>query len=200
MAQSKYAYASTRETTNLARMARIILGPCTDVLRAVLRKEINPSVLPQKVKKYHAKQFLITKDQRKLIQKRNYSDFDITLLYILLRNISKIQPHCNQWGNFPSPTDTSMSANIERIRFIRNQYGHISKISMTDTDFITTWQQVHDIVQKMDMSLGTNYQDAVIDIKICSMDPEQESRYIEQLLGVHKKLKTISGNELVFCN
>lgn len=41
MASSKYA--STRETTNLARVARIILGPCTDVPCAILKKEISPS-------------------------------------------------------------------------------------------------------------------------------------------------------------
>lgn len=35
-------YESTQETTNFARVARIILGPCTDVLRAVLAKEITP--------------------------------------------------------------------------------------------------------------------------------------------------------------
>lgn len=83
MAQSKYAYASTRETTNLARMARIILGPCTDVLRAVLRKEINPAVLPQKVKNYQAmvaqlpkhKQCQITNDQKKLIRKKKLLRF-----------------------------------------------------------------------------------------------------------------------------
>lgn len=35
-------YESTKETTNFARVARIILGPFTDVLRAVLAKEITP--------------------------------------------------------------------------------------------------------------------------------------------------------------
>lgn len=68
MANAKYA--STRETTNLARIARIILGPCTDVLCDVLKKEIPPSTLSQKVKIYLAtlpkqKQLPITKEQKK---------------------------------------------------------------------------------------------------------------------------------------
>lgn len=50
MANSKYA--STRETTKLARVARIILVPCTDVLCAVLTKEISQPALSQKVKAY----------------------------------------------------------------------------------------------------------------------------------------------------
>lgn len=87
MANSKYA--STRETTNLARVARIILGPCTDVLRAVLQKEISSSNLKQKVKTYLAKlpKSPITKQQQRIIHRGNYSDFDITLLYFLLRHI-----------------------------------------------------------------------------------------------------------------
>lgn len=50
MALSKYD--STRETTNLARVARIILGPCTDVLRAVLANEMLPAALSHNVKTF----------------------------------------------------------------------------------------------------------------------------------------------------
>lgn len=99
MANSKYA--STRETTNLARVARIILGPCTDVLCDVLKKEIPPSTLSQKVTTYLAnlpkqKQPPITKEQERIIHNGNYSDFDITFLFFLLRNISNISPHAKQ--------------------------------------------------------------------------------------------------------
>lgn len=45
-------YISTRETTNLARVAKIILGPCADVLRAVLAKEITPQALSHNVKTF----------------------------------------------------------------------------------------------------------------------------------------------------
>lgn len=117
MAQSKYA--SNRETTNFARISRIILGPCTDVLCAVLAKEIRPSDLPKEVRTYLAKlpkqkKCPITKEQENLIKKANYSDFDITLLYFLLRNVTKIPSHTNQWGNVPSSWDKSVSANIEK--------------------------------------------------------------------------------------
>lgn len=126
MAQSKYR--STRETTNLARLSRIIMGPCTDVLRAILMKEIPPSTLSQNVKTYLAKlpkqkNSLITQEQELIINKGNYSDFDISLLYVLLRNISQIPPHTKKWGNSPSQCDRSVSASIERIRLIRNTLG-----------------------------------------------------------------------------
>lgn len=101
MAQSKYV--STRETTNLARIVRIILGPCTDILCAVLTKEIQPCTLVQNVKTFIAKQKKppITQKQQLLVNAGNYSDFDISLLYFLLRNVCSIPPHVQQWGQDP---------------------------------------------------------------------------------------------------
>lgn len=67
---------------------------------------------------------------------KDYSNFDISLLYLLLRNICPIQPHKNKWGNAPLPEDRSLSANIERIRIIRNQYlVHISNFSLSNIEF-----------------------------------------------------------------
>nr|XP_034315639.1 uncharacterized protein LOC117685382 [Crassostrea gigas] len=197
MAYSKYA--STRETTNFARVARIILGPCTDVLCAVLTNEICPSSLSQKVKTHlsklpKGKKPPITKEQEKVIHNGNYLDFDITLLYFSLRNISSIQPHSKQWGNEPIPSDRSVSANIERIRLIRNEYGHCTDISISDTDFNKKVLDISSIIQGLEKHLGTStvYQDAVVKIGNCCMDIEQESKYIKELLDLNKQIKDIS--------
>ncbi|XP_052693511.1 uncharacterized protein LOC128171769 [Crassostrea angulata] len=197
MANSKYS--STRETTNLARVARIILGPCTDVLCDVLKKEIPPLTLSQKVKTYLAnlpkrKPPPITKEQERIIHNGNYSDFDITLLFFLLRNISNISPHAKQWGNEPILSDRSVSANIERIRLIRNKYGHCTDISISDTDFNKKVLEMSSIIQDLEKYLGTStvYQDAVVEIGNCCMDPEQESKYIKELLDLNKEIKDIS--------
>uniref|UniRef100_A0A8W8NWI5 DZIP3-like HEPN domain-containing protein n=1 Tax=Magallana gigas TaxID=29159 RepID=A0A8W8NWI5_MAGGI len=197
MANSKYA--STRETTNLARVARIILGPCTDVLCDVLKKEIPPLTLSQKVKTYLAnlpkrKHPPITKEQERIIHNGNYSDFDITLLFFLLRNISNISPHAKQWGNEPILSDRSVSANIERIRLIRNKYGHCTEISISDTDFNKKVLEISSVIQDLEKYLGTStvYQDAVVEIGNCCMDPEQETKYIKELLDLNKQIKGIS--------
>lgn len=199
MANSKYA--STRETTNFARVARIILGPCTDILCAVLTNEICSSTLSQKVKTYlsmlsKGKQPPITKEQENIIHNGNYSYLDITLLYFLLRNISKIPPHVKQWGNEPIPSDRSVSANIERIRLIRNKYGHCTDIFISDTDFNKKVLEISSIIQDLEKYLGTStvYQDAVVEIGNCCMDPEQESKYIKELLDLNKQIKDISGS------
>lgn len=81
MALSKYD--STRETTNLARTARIVLGPCTDVVRDVLRKEITPSALSQKLQTFLVnlpknKKPPISKAQERYAYGGSHSEFDIS--------------------------------------------------------------------------------------------------------------------------
>lgn len=178
-------YESTQETTNFARVARIILGPCTDVLRAVLAKEITPLNL---IKAFNAciaqnKKLPLSQEQEQLIYGGNYLEFDITLLYVLFRNVSSIPPHATQWGNNPNLSDRSVSANIERIRIKRNHYLHIKHPSISKSDFEQEWKQMFQIVKELEHYLGpsTDFQDAMTAIKKCSMDPGVEQSYTQKL-------------------
>lgn len=198
-------YKSTPGTTNLARVARMIFGPCTDVLCVLLTKEATPSALLHSVKTFIAnypknRQCPVNKEQEKLVSGGNYSKFDITLLYTLLRNVSTIPPHSNNWGNDPNPRDRSVSANIERIRLIRNRYGHSSDMSISDIEFNEKCQDIFTVIQELESYLGadTIYQDAVAYIKTCSMDPEQEAKYINQLHDFKIKLDYVRGNDNSF--
>lgn len=182
---------------NLARLSRIILGPLTDVLRSVLANKISPSSLSTKVKEYLAtfpksKRFPISKHQETLISKEDYSEFDITLLYFLCRNVCAIPSHKNQWGNSPSPEDRSVSANIERIRLIRNEYAHTSHPSISNSDFKRICQKMLNIIQQLEKNLGTSteFHDAVLEIKTKPMNQEESTKYIEKL----DNLKVILGN------
>ncbi|XP_062578832.1 uncharacterized protein LOC134240765 [Saccostrea cucullata] len=208
-------YISTPETTNTARLARLILGPCTDVLRDILKTEVKPSDLSRKVKEFtdkllHGQRNPLNKTQSEIIFPKptnqysgDYSDLDISLLYLLLRNISKISQHSKGWGEIPNPGDRSVSANIERIRLLRNQYyGHSADLSLSDSEFRQEWRNIRDIVVELERHLGTNtvYQDAVNAIKTCFMDPEQEKKYID-LLGdireLHTSVDDLSSNVLI---
>ncbi|XP_062618219.1 uncharacterized protein LOC134279820 [Saccostrea cucullata] len=200
-------YKSTPETTNLARVARLILGPCTDLLREILRANISPSDLSKTVKiwiddlKKKKIKNPLNKQQIALIfplptkqYGGDYSDFDISFLYILLRNVCKISPHNKGWGEEPDPTDNSVSANIERIRLTRNKYyGHAADFSLSESNFIREWQSIYNITVELERCLGslTLYQNAVNDIKTCSMDPEIEARYIEKLLLLDELCETV---------
>lgn len=185
MAVSKYQ--STRETTNIARIARIILGPCTDILRDVLRKEMSPSALVHNVKTYIAhspkhKKLSINKVQQQLVCSGDYSNFDIVLLYLLLRNVCSFSPHSNKWGNIPSPYDRSVSANIERIRLLRNETVHSFSIQLSNSEFEHKWKVIFQIVQELEEYLGSSkkYQESLMALKICHMDPDVGPSYLKE--------------------
>lgn len=195
MSNSKFKL--TGENTNLARVAQLILGPCTYALRDVLRKEISPSNLETKVRAYIAKtkKPLINQHQETLVYSKDYLKFDVTLLYFLLRNMCSIQPHSNKWGNNPHPGDKSLSGNIERIRLIRNEYGHNSERSISDTDFKIKYKYIKDIVKELENYLGssTKYQDEVKELKTCTMDPTQSENISKTFLTSMKKSKIFQG-------
>lgn len=179
-------YKSNRRTTHLARINRVILGPCTDVLREVLAKEISPPELEKKVKTYifQSRKPQINEKQKRCVYAKNYSNFDITLIYFLFRNVCSIPQHKNKWGNNPEPNDNSVSANIERIRILRNEWhGHSTEFSLSDSNFEQRWNHISQIVKELEGYLGTatNYQDILIELKTCCMDPESIQQHIDSM-------------------
>lgn len=73
---------------------------------------------------------------------------------------------------------------------MRNQHGHNSEISLSDVDFNTKWQHIYDTVRELEQYLGTGcfYQDAIMKLKTCSMDPEQEVKLTKQLVVFQREI------------
>ncbi|KAK3107878.1 hypothetical protein FSP39_024321 [Pinctada imbricata] len=204
MATSKYS--STEETTNASRVSRVLLDPCTDQLRDVLRHYVPPHTFPQVIQRHCLK---LNKPQIDLILPRsghytgNYNDFDISLLYILLRNICNIPPHTKGWGKDPDPNDKSLAANIERIRNARNTtVGHMISSSLSNTDFKNIWCTVSSAVRSIDTELNNNqqYRKAVDFLKCEVMDPEiakqYDTRLREQMKEDTETRKMVEGKTL----
>lgn len=184
-------YASTEETTNANRTCRLILGPCTDQMRDVLRYHVAPSAFPSIVLQHKKKLLRLTTAQKDLILPRNgsysgnYNDMDISLLYMLLRNTcsSSLPPHSNGWGNAPDPNDRSVSANIERIRLARNECVHSTSPTLSNTDFNCIWSTIKSSVVDLDNFLnnGNKYEGQVDKLRFETMDPVQDKYYRDEL-------------------
>ena len=65
-------------------------------------------------------------------------DFDITLMICLLRNLTSIAI----MDRLPSATDTSLRADLSRIKFYRNKIVHCNSALVDDTDFESYWNDV----------------------------------------------------------
>ena len=195
LAMASTSYAATEEMTNIYRVSRLLMGPCTDQLRDLLRYYIPPASFPAVIQKEISRLPRLTGPQRNMIipiYSGNYDDMDISLLYILLRNLCGIQEHHNGWDKIPDSTDRSVSANIERIRMARNRCGH-STGGMSNADFNQIWSEIRVAVVDLDKALGnTNkYQKAVNFIRNDTMDPVKDKYYRDKLLSQMKENESI---------
>ena len=104
------------------------------------------------------------------------NNFDITLLTILLRNICGLPSPAAGWNVMPAVSDTSISANIARIKIFRNEvYGHVASAQLDDTTFEKLWQEI----SKPLVNLGIPQHD-IDKLKNAPLTPEEES-YAEKL-------------------
>lgn len=180
---------STQETTNLACIAQIILGPCTSVLQDVLAKEMLPKKLQKKIEafldKRHIRLTWLKKDEGRevfsTIKENPY--FNIPLLYACLRCMRSIPPHKNKWGNFPEDQDRSLSANIERIYSLHKEYGHYPNYHLNDLIFEHDWKNAYETVKELEEHLGsdTKHQENINELKTCSMKPQVGEKVINRL-------------------
>ena len=71
-------------------------------------------------------------------------DFDITLMICLLRNLI---PHITIMDRLPSATDTSLGADLSRIKYYRNIIVHeCDDALVNDTDFESYWKDVTPVI------------------------------------------------------
>ena len=69
--------------------------------------------------------------------------FDITSLFLLLTNICGLSPPLSGWHSTPLPSDTSLEANLARIKFFRNElYGHVTSTDVDTPSFNVLWQEI----------------------------------------------------------
>ena len=174
---------------NYSRVCQLLIDKGGDALRRVLQTKIDISPPPSTLDSLlnaHKKSLqkirysVINATQWKLLFPPSGSpdskNFDITLLTILLRNICGLPSPASGWNVMPPACDTSVSAEILRIKMIRNEvYGHISKAQLDNTEFETLWQQISQPL----INLGIRQQD-INKLKQTVLSPEEES-YIEKL-------------------
>ena len=195
MASSKTSYAYTKETTNYARLCRLLVDVGSQALRNKFDSIHPPAGLHGVLTKPPAHPVLQTLKKKKILNPTQWTklyppssswlsskDFDVTLLMLLLRNICGLTPPTTGWDNLPPAADTSVEANIARIKYYRNHVcGHASQASVDDATFNTYWQDISNAL----VGLGADAA-AISKLKTESMDPIIE-KYYQELLKDWKK-------------
>ena len=186
------SFHSTKETTNYARLCRLLVGVSAHILRETFDKRRPPGNLDtvlscpsiyRLLKLLRIKKVLNPSQWDKLypaikssVSSRN---FDITILMVLLRNICGLAPPVTGWDTLPLATDTTLEADFARIKCYRNTvYGHASEASVDDATFNQYWQDIQDALVRLG---GAGYQSAINDLKKECMDPDIEEHFKELL-------------------
>ena len=188
MASAAPTFPSTKETTNYARLCRLLVGVGSQVLRERFDKIhppggldtvlATPPALP-KLQSLQKKKILNPFQWDKLyaVIKSSVSskNFDITLLMVLLRNICGLTPPATGWDNLPLPTELSCEADIARIKYYRNTvYAHATQVSVDDATFDYHWIHIRDTLVRLG---GVDYKAAIDDLKYDSLEPDMEEHY-----------------------
>lgn len=179
---------SDDDRTRFFRLSSVIIEDLTSVLQDLLHREIRPCQILNKVKQNFKN---LRPEQIVLITNAKvdgYKEFDITLLYTLLRNYCpKIQPPTQSWGikNMPVQGETTEGDDIERIRLIRNKlFGHISSPTISETDFEETWCLISEICKRMDNKIPNTpflYAQKLEEAKERTIDSDMEKKYIDKI-------------------
>lgn len=185
-----------KATENFYRLSQLIMTVCTDLFRDILSRYIKPGELRLELDKNQKKlEKIMNFQQRKLIYPvyRNTSpvikDLDISVLYIILRNICNIPQHFNGWGHNPFPSDKSISACIDRIRQLRNLIsGHSTNGRVEEIEFKAYWAELRNAVVEIERQLvGGNLYERGVDyllncdiphVRVNTFDKIQGTAYV----------------------
>ena len=160
------ALGTTDEKANFQRLTRLLMRGGLALLREVF-DSIHPH-LPAVLGNPTIKSNLQTLRGRVLTQPEwdclynppsgaygKSTDFDISLLCKLLREICSLTPPATGWKDLPNITDHSLGAEVVRIRIYRNKiYGHNHTMEVTGADFEKLWMEISEALLRLASSIS----------------------------------------------
>ena len=190
MASAVPTFSSTKETTNYARLCRLIVDVGTQVFRDTFDAIHAPTNLhtvlagnKAAIQTLRTKKVINVNQWGKLFPTISTSvssaHFDITLLMVLLRNLCGLTSPATGWDKLPAVTDVSREADIARVKYYRNTvYGHAECASVDDAAFNAYWGDIRDTLVRLG---GVKYKTAIDKLETEVMDPDLEDHYKELL-------------------
>ena len=192
MATACSPFVSTKETTNYARLCRLLVDVGSQVLRSTFDKIHPPATLHTvlgSTSVHYATLQSLYKGRKKVLNPTQWgklypahspvssATFDVTLLTVLLRNICGLSPPVNGWDRLPLTTNISIADDIARVKYYRNTvYGHASQASVDDISFSAYWQEIRETLVRLG---GAHFRSEIDNLEHDCMDPVIEEHYRE---------------------
>ena len=191
---------STSGKEHFQRITRLLMSGGTSLLREIFDSICPPSNLPtilsNPVTKNQLKAAKLTMPQWHCLCPSpgvygKSVDFDVTLLFRLLRTICNLTPPSTGWDALPATADHSLTADIARIKYYRKSvYGHVNQgMAIRDSEFLTLWQEISEafvrIAGQISSRRKTAWQVAIVHYLTDPLTAEDE-RNVQELKAWYK--------------
>lgn len=169
----------SKKQLNFARFSILCVDIITLPLKDILDIFVKPADLDKKIKACPPLLtgiYKLNPDEKKKCcynssNTPDYSTFDITLLYKLIRYLCPSLEPPNKWGTKPTVNDVSIGDDIERIRELRNKrFAHPKCGKISDDDFMELWSDAKHIIQRCQhfttsRGCNTDYNQMIVDLQ-----------------------------------
>ena len=185
---------STDGKENFQRLTRPLIGGGASLFREIFDAFCPPSQLPRKLSMPTTKSYLkaakLTKPQWDCLYPSpgvygKSTDFDVTLLFRLLRSVCGLTPLATGCDALPVSTDHSLTADLVRIKYYRSSiYGHKQDMEISNEEFVGLWQEVSEALVRLAKSIITEKETQWIEaINDFLTDPltEKDNRNVQEL-------------------
>ena len=158
--------ASSKEKTNGTKLSRLLVDGGTKVLRDIFDSYHPPARLAADLNA----NYLILDDlfRRRILNRHQWDtlfppgcvspdskSFDITLLFILLTNMCGLTRPSSGWHTKPPSSDTSLEANLARVKFFRNVlYGHVTTTGINTPSFLSQWNEISGVLVALGLDVA----------------------------------------------
>ena len=172
---------------NGARLIRLIVDVGTETLRKYFDSIHPPANLPAVLNTNREK---LNKLRGRIIKEAQWTllfppagrppttskNYDITLLFILLRNICGLSAPATadggiSWDQNPPQADQSPAADLVRVKLYRNTvFAHIKSTEVSDGDFNRYWSEISRVLERLRRAVGEDIRNTITYLKISNLD------------------------------
>lgn len=167
---------------------------CVDLINLPLIDILTDCIKPEKLYSNLSNSSSLTTGKNKLRQEQlnicfipppklpNYKDFDVSLLYTLIRNLCPSVKPTQGWGIEPIDSNTQVGDDIERLRLFRNTYyGHADSTIIPDDVFEDLWTGLKSVIQRLQIYTTnwrtTDYEETLAKIEGRRCTDEDREKY-----------------------
>ena len=200
---------TTDEKANFQRLTRLLMRGGLALLREVFDAIHPPANLPAVLGNPAVKKQLQTLRRNRVLTYPEWeclynpssgaygmsTDFDISLLCKLLREICSLPSPITGWDTLPYSTNHSLEADLVRIRIYRNEiYGHNHSMEITDADFKKLWEKISEALLRIAGGISSAKKDewkkSIESFFHDPLSPDARENVIQLRLWYRKEIET----------